>query len=193
MRDPNPDAAGGSAGDLTRRRDLGETLDAMRPRLTSLALRYAPSRDAAEDIVQNAFEKAVRHLDQFRGRSRLSTWLHRIVVNESLMWLRTERRRALRITEVEDWEEFDRLEGAPDAARALDARERRERLLSGLATLPVEERDVLVRCALGDTSYEQFGAEHGLKPAAVKSRAFRGRRRLHHWLSAMDGAPLRDF
>ena len=61
--------------------------------MTSVALGISRCRDAAEDIVQNAFEKAVRNLHQFDGRARFSTWLHRIVVNASLMKIRSRSRR----------------------------------------------------------------------------------------------------
>ena len=44
---------------------------------------------------QNAFVKALRHREQFQGDAAPSTWIHRIVINEALMWLRSERRRRL--------------------------------------------------------------------------------------------------
>ena len=40
-----------------------------------------------------AFEKVIRYNDRFRGESRFSSWIHRIVVNEALMVLRDQRRR----------------------------------------------------------------------------------------------------
>ncbi|MGH0035457.1 MAG: RNA polymerase sigma factor [Myxococcota bacterium] len=199
MRQPKTSDAGGRIGDPARGLpepgpgDLGRQILGLRPRMTSVALRYAPDRDAAEDIVQNACEKALRHLDQFRGRARLSTWLHRIVVNESLMWLRSEKRRAARTSDLERSHDPQWAEAAPGPGERLDAEQRRQRLLASLAALPPDEREVIQRCGLEELSYEQFSAERGLRPAAVKSRAFRGRRRLRALL-ARDGAPsLRDF
>ena len=59
----------------------------------SLARRILRDDSAAEDVVQEAFNKAFQNLDRFEGRSTLKTWLHRIVVNQALMALRSQRRR----------------------------------------------------------------------------------------------------
>ncbi|MCG8588602.1 MAG: RNA polymerase sigma factor, partial [Proteobacteria bacterium] len=76
-----------------RESELANELASLRARMISVAVRYTGSRDDAEDVVQSGYEKAVRNYHQFHGRSRFSTWLHRIVVNEALMWLRSEGRR----------------------------------------------------------------------------------------------------
>lgn len=51
------------------------------------------SHENADDVLQNTFLKAWRSLDDFRGGSKLSTWLYRIAVNESLDFLRREKTR----------------------------------------------------------------------------------------------------
>ena len=66
---------------------------AFSPRLLAVALRLLGSEEDARDALQDAFLSAFRSLDRFAGESRLSTWLHRIVVNASLMKLRTRRRK----------------------------------------------------------------------------------------------------
>src|SRR5262245_51454792 len=58
-----------------------------------LALRLAGSEADAQDVVQDAFLQAYRHLSQFRGDSRFGTWLYRIVTNAALMQRRTRARR----------------------------------------------------------------------------------------------------
>ncbi len=172
--------------------DLGTQLSELRPRMTSVAQRFAPDREAAEDIVQNAYEKAIRHFERFRGQARLSTWLHRIVVNESLMWLRSEKRRSRRLLEVDEWSESEWVEPAPGPAERLDARLLRRRLQRGLEALPEDEREVLLHCALREESYAQFGARRGLRPMAAKSRAFRARRRLRELLGSEASQALSD-
>ena len=71
---------------------LGELLRGLEPRMRAVALRVTRDGEAARDVVQAAYEKALRHGRKFRGGARVSTWLHRIVTNEALMWLRRERR-----------------------------------------------------------------------------------------------------
>src|SRR5580692_2203643 len=65
-----------------------------RQRIFALALRYSRSREDAEDVVQQTFQRAFIHLRGFEGRSSLSTWLTSIAINHALMLLR--KRRALR-------------------------------------------------------------------------------------------------
>jgi len=162
---------------------LAEQLAILRPRMRAVASRMAPNASAAEDIVQNAFEKAIRKSSQFRGQARFSTWLHRIVVNEALMWLRTERRRTHRQLEIENQHVGEWMDGSPDPAAQLLERERIELVRRGLRSLPRPEREVLLRCAIDGASYEQFSCEAGIEPAAAKSRAFRARRHLRSLLS----------
>jgi len=158
--------------------ELGEHLAELQPRMTAVAMRFAGNRHAAEDIVQNAYEKVLRNIGRFAHRARLSTWIHRIVVNEALMWLRSEQRRARYVLDGPDWEKLDPVEPAPDPAQRLFARERANRLREAIAALPPGEREVLQSCALGEQSYEDFARQRGTGTAAAKSRAFRARRRL---------------
>lgn len=55
----------------------------------------------AEDIVQDAFERALRHRDQFRHEALPSTWLHRIVVNACISHRRYRRRMELNPTHTD--------------------------------------------------------------------------------------------
>jgi RNA polymerase sigma factor (sigma-70 family) len=61
-------------------------------RLLATAQRILGSEDDARDAVQDAFLSAFRSIDRFAGGAKLSTWLHQIVINASLMKLRTRRR-----------------------------------------------------------------------------------------------------
>jgi RNA polymerase sigma-70 factor (ECF subfamily) len=60
-------------------------------RILSAAWRFTRNREDAEDIVQQSFQKAFVHLQQFEGNSSFSTWLTRVAVNEAPMWLRSKR------------------------------------------------------------------------------------------------------
>jgi len=62
-------------------------------RMFAVARRLLRSDDDAADAVQEAFVSAFRAIASFEGGARLSTWLHRIVVNAALMKLRTRARR----------------------------------------------------------------------------------------------------
>ena len=163
---------------LHDRKRLGALLRALEPRLTALALRMTRDPESARDVVQSGFEKVLRHGAGFAGGSRVSTWVHRIVANEALMWLRAERRRPGRPAPGGDPVDAELADPRPGPAEELLRREGARRLARGLAQLSREERGVLEECALAGQSYAEFAARRGLRPAAVKSRAFRARQRL---------------
>ncbi len=162
---------------LHDRERLGALLARLEPRLEAVALRITRHPEHARDVVQNAFEKALRHGAGFRGESRVSTWLHRIVANEALMWLRSQRRRP-EVQELPSAEELPCTSEEEGPSGPLVRRERARALHRGLRLLSREERDVMLHCGLADESYAAYAARHGIRPAAVKSRAFRARRRL---------------
>ncbi len=60
-------------------------------RIYSVCLRMTGSQAEAEDLTQEVFLKLFRKIATFRGKSRFSTWLHRLAVNEVLMYLRRKR------------------------------------------------------------------------------------------------------
>jgi RNA polymerase sigma-70 factor (ECF subfamily) len=129
-------------------------------------------------VVQNAFEKVLRNPWQFRGQARVSTWMHRIVVNEALMWLRSEGRRARRVADLDGILGAKLRDPCPTPLELLTQREQQGRLRAGIAALSPEEQEVLEQCAVEGLSYAELSERTGVHPGALKSRAFRARRRL---------------
>ena len=77
------------------------------PALLAVAARIVGDRAIAEDCVQEAFINALKNIGTFEGRSTLRSWLHRIVVNQALMCLRSRKARSERpIADMQP--EFDR-------------------------------------------------------------------------------------
>jgi RNA polymerase sigma-70 factor (ECF subfamily) len=157
---------------------IGEVLNGLEPRMRAVALRFTRDREAAHDVVQSAYEKALRHRDQFAGRARFSTWIHRIVANEALMWLRTETRRGRGRVDSTEARFLELPDPGDSPDQSFQRTEARDRLRRGLEELAAEDRQVVVACHLEGRSYEEFADSHGQHPGAVKSRAFRARRRL---------------
>lgn len=162
---------------------LGALLTSLAPRLTAVALRLVRDPETAQDVVQNAFEKVLRHGERYRGTARVSTWIHRIVVNEALMWLRSQKRRARIITL--DPPPQPAVDESPPPGDAIDEARACALLRDALSRLPAEDRDVLERCAMAGVSYAEYAQRTGSHPAAVKSRAHRARRRLRHGLEPL--------
>lgn len=162
---------------------LGALLAGLRPRMDALALRLTRDPETARDVVQSAFEKVLRHGASFEGRSRVSTWIHRIVSNEALMWLRSERRRQEIHHDPVDPEQVAHPDPSAEPGERIDDHLARRRLHEAIARLPASDQEIVRECSLAGVSYEEYGARAGVHPSAIKSRAFRARRRLRELLA----------
>ena len=135
----------------------------------------------AEDVVQEAYLAAYRHLGDFRGAARLSTWLTRIVINQALGRLRARRRD--NVIELLD----DAPGGAPDArAEAMNegptspeeglARVELRRLLERkIDALPLAFRTAFVLREVEEMTIEEAAECLGIPQATVRTRVFRAR------------------
>ena len=148
----------------------------------NLALRMTGDPQDAEDMAQEAFLKAYRSLGDFRGESRFSVWLYRVVSNVCLDFLRRRSRRpSVSLTEEDDeGEELQR--DVPDERFSpealLERKLTREAVRAGLRELPEEQRQILLLREIEGLSYEEIGEILDLEPGTVKSRIFRARKRL---------------
>jgi|SRR5215470_15208565 len=68
-------------------------------KIYSLCLRMTAEATEAEDLTQEVFIQVFRKLDTFRGESSFTTWLHRLAINQVLMYFRKRRSRKMQLTE----------------------------------------------------------------------------------------------
>ena len=159
----------------------------------NLALRMTGNAQDAEDMAQEAFLKAYNSLDSFRGDSKFSVWLYRIVSNVCLDFLRRQKRRPATSLSVEDDEGEDVQLDIPDDSQSpqelLERKLTREAVRQGLAQLPEEQRQILLLREIQGLSYEEIGLALSLEPGTVKSRIFRARKRLCAFLLADGNIP----
>ena len=113
----------------------------------NLALRMVGNSEDAADMSQEAFIKAYNSLTSFRGDSKFSVWLYRIVSNVCLDYLRSRgRRQTVSLSaENDDGEdvEIDIADETQSPERLLDRRLTRDAVRRGLAALPPEHRLIL--------------------------------------------------
>ena len=154
-------------------------------RMLAVAVRIVRNEDDARDVVQTAYLSAFRSLQQFEGGCRLSTWLHRIVVNAALMKLRSRRRRpeesieSLLPTYLEDGhhtEQFSR--GDIPADQLIEKAETRAAVRACIAQLPDRYRSILIMRDVEDLSTVEVASMLGVTPNAVKIRLHRARQAL---------------
>jgi RNA polymerase sigma-70 factor (ECF subfamily) len=157
-------------------------------RVLAIAQRITNNREDAEDVAQESFHKAFLHLGTFHEKSRFSTWLTRIAMNEAFMLLR--RRRGV----------FEILPGNPDddSKSSSEAfvdqgpnpeescwrRERTALLTKAINRLgPKIRRTILLR-DIEERSVEETAQILGTTITAVKARVFQGRRKLRGTVNA---------
>jgi len=158
-------------------------------RLFRAAWSILKDRAEAEEAVQAAYVSAFSSIDRFEGRSSLSTWLTRIVVNEALGRLRSGRRRRARL-EAEGVPVLDtyreRLMAGSETAPpdAAVAREQLRRLLEhAIAQMPEIFRTVFVLREVEGLSVEATAEALDIPAATVKTRFLRARKRLQEALA----------
>lgn len=154
-------------------------------RMLAVARRLLRNEEDARDAVQEAFLGAFRNLEKFEGQSKLSTWLHRIVVNAALMKLRTKSRKPENSIEdllpkfssdghvdggVKPWRE-----NAPDA---LEKKETRQRVHELIGQLPEGYRTVLMLRDIEELDTRETAEVMQISENAVKTRLHRARQAL---------------
>jgi RNA polymerase sigma-70 factor (ECF subfamily) len=115
------------------------------PRLLGVARRLVPAEEDAEDAVQSAWLCVLRSVDRFRGECRLSTWLHRVVLNAARMQRRTGMRYRAGTEAARRDAEGRGPRRTDDDALAWRAgrEEERLRVRDALARVPAPEREPL--------------------------------------------------
>ncbi|MCH8134260.1 MAG: sigma-70 family RNA polymerase sigma factor [Myxococcales bacterium] len=191
----NPDEARPDEATLLERLRAGEDAayeELVRlygPRLLAVARRFLRSEDDAQDAVQDAFLNAFRSIDSFEGQARISTWLHRIVVNASLMKLRTRRRKPEQSIEellpnfLEDGHMTNLAAPWRKAGEdEVEIAQLRGLLLQKAQQLPDSFRNVLLLRDIEGLDTEEAAQLLEISTAAVKTRLHRARLALRELL-----------
>jgi RNA polymerase sigma-70 factor (ECF subfamily) len=151
-------------------------------RLWAVALRTLGDRDEAADALQDALLSAYRSAGTYRGDARVTTWLHRVVVNACLD--RVRRNKARPTVPMPD-------DGGPvDPRDVLGDRETALEIEAALAMLPEEQRAALVLVDVHGMPVDDVAAVLGVPAGTVKSRCSRGRARLAVQLGHLRNRPL---
>lgn len=161
----------------------------------NIALRMTGNSEDAADMTQEAFIKAYNSLQSFRGDSKFSVWLYRIVSNVCLDFLRSKNRRPTVSLSVEDDDGEDAQLDVADESQSpellLDRKLTRDSVRRGLDSLPPDYRQILLLREIQGLSYDEIAQALSLEVGTVKSRIFRARKRLCTFLT--DDGNISDF
>ncbi len=162
------------------------------PMIYRLGLKMLNNPQDAEDILQETFIKAYKHIGKFDGRSSVSTWLYRIATNEALMSLRKKRPDTVSfdvpsIFETETQEPLQIVDWCCLPEEEFLSAESRMRLDEAAERLPDSLRVVFVLRDIEGLSTRETAEVLEISEMAVKTRLSRARLRLREDLSTYFG------
>lgn len=141
------------------------------------------NHDDANDLVQTTFIKAWKNLHNFRGEAKLSTWLFKIAVNESLNFIHKERQRRNLDSETED-DSF--LIANLEADPYFDGDNLQKELQKAIAKLPEKQRLVFNMKYFDDMKYEEISDILGTSVGALKASYHHAVKKISETISALE-------
>ena len=143
----------------------------------TIALRYTPNREDAEEIAQDSFVKAYRSLSDFRGDAKFSTWLYTIVTTTCLTFLRKKRLETHSLDNEKVFEAADSLDSG-FRANQVEQKSKVTMVNKAIMLLSPDDAQIITLFYKGEQSLEEIGQIMGLEPNTVKVRLHRARQRL---------------
>jgi RNA polymerase sigma factor (sigma-70 family) len=163
--------------DRTEEHTFRALVDAHSPELLRYARRQLGGRaELAEDVLQDAFLNAYRHLAAGTRPRNMRAWLFAIVHNAAI--------NAVRAQPPVSLETYHSVAGESTPSEAIEQREWLEWLMGAIGTLPERQRDALVGHALEGRSYRELASREQTTVSAIKTLIHRARRGL------VEGSPL---
>jgi len=128
----------------------------------------------ADDLAQESFVRAYKHIRSFRGEAKFSTWLYRIAYNV----FREDARRRKELVGINE----EQLEAEPDPQTVDPAL--RQDLMHALSLLPLHERSAVLLCCQNGLSHDEAARVLEIPLGTVKTNVLRGREKLKKTLAA---------
>ncbi|HEY0172579.1 MAG TPA: sigma-70 family RNA polymerase sigma factor [Pyrinomonadaceae bacterium] len=173
---------------------FGEVVRRWERKIFALAYGILGSPEDARDASQETFIAAYRNLQGFRGEAKVSSWLHRIAVNQCISRQRRARVRAE--TALEDETGADgggllKTATAESPAGATESKQRAEAVRRAVASLPQELREVVLMKEFEELTFQEIAEALQVPLSTVKSRLYTALRQLRLRLERfeLEGAP----
>lgn len=156
-----------------------ELVDQYKNLVFALIARSVPNRSRAEEVSQDVFLKVHRGLPYFRGESKLSTWIYRIVINAL-----SQERPDLATGSIDDADGSDDRPRQQPAVndRAFSDLVLRDRLQKAIERLPLQYQVLINGHYMKGLRYEELAAAMDLPMGTVKTHLHRAKRQLRHLL-----------
>ncbi len=153
---------------------FGEIVRRWERKIFALCFGMLGREDDAGDAAQEAFIAAYRNLKNFRGEAKVSSWLHRIAVNQCLTIKRRQRTRAEDFFDTEDGSEERVFVASPllSPARTIEKAERTNLIRQAVGALPTDLRQVVVMKEFEEMTFQEISETLDLPLSTVKSRLY---------------------
>lgn len=149
----------------TQRQGFAKLVSEYSERLYWQIRKMVLSHDDANDILQDVFVKAWINIDNFRGEAKLTTWLYRIAINESITFLHKKRNQNNVSVDDDDSFLLNTLEGD----KYFDGTEAQKLLQQAILTLPEKQRLVFQMKYFDEIKYEEMSDILGTSVGALKA------------------------
>ena len=160
---------------------LGRAMVAQLPALRRYALGLSGTVPAADDLVQDCIERALRRVDTLQGEEKIGGWLRSILFNIFIDGRR-------RMKQSDNSVQLELVENSPGSTTPPDRQHEAQEVLRAAAQLSPEHRQVLILVGVEGLSYREAAEEMNVPIGTVMSRLARARDQLRVMLA--QGAPV---
>jgi len=158
----------------------------------TIALRYAPQREDAEEMAQDVFIKAYKSLADFRGESKFSTWLYSITSTTCITFLRKKK---LDTHSLDNEKVLEQAENQDSGFRAnqVEQKSKVQMVNEAIKLLSPDDGKLITLFYKGEQSLGEIGTIMGLEPNTVKVKLHRARHRLKEKMEKYFARELKDI
>jgi len=180
-----------SSDEAESRLEFDELVARYEKRIFNVVYRFLGDYEEAADVTQETFISAYKHYANFRGDSKVFTWLYQIARNLCINRLRRrERQRHIRIESLEQMSDPDDdtrttrdiADWTHSPQQVLEQKELHQKILAAIDSLPIEYREVIILREFQQLSYNEIVEATGLSLENVKTRLSRARAMLRRKL-----------
>lgn len=177
---------------LSERNEIAfkQLVNEQKDRVYNVALGIVQNQEEAEDITQDVFIQVFESIDQFKGQSKLSTWIYRITVTHALEWLRSRKRKKrfgymIRLFQSDAGEPGIDIPDFVHPGVQLENQEKARLLFKAIDALPENQKVAFTLHKIEDLSYEEIAAIMEVSLGAVESLIHRARVNLQKKLKSL--------